>query len=168
VHLEADQSNPKWLGEREGCLVDSSEPTGRQFEPETAMLGTHDISESTPGVAPRGRAATRTLLAITTAAAAFFAVASAAQAQDCVGGFRMIKDEIPIACGAAAEESAFAPAAPLSSGPATTGSISRAQAPSAAAPEGMSPGGMKCVGGYNWRPGVENSYTTLPMACDRM
>jgi hypothetical protein len=109
----------------------------------------------------------RSLLAVTSAAAAFFAVASAAQAQDCVGGFRMLKDEIPIACGAAAEESAFAPTAPPRGEPATTGSINRE--PSSAAPaEDMSPGGMKCVGGYSWRSGVENSYTTLPMPCDRM
>jgi hypothetical protein len=132
------------------------------------MLRIHDISESTPGVAPRGRAATRTALALTIASAAFFAVASAAQAQDCVGGYRMLKDEIPIACGAAAEESAFAPVAPLRSEPATTGSINSERPPSAAPDDDMSPGGMKCVGGYNWRPGVENSYTTLPMACDRM
>lgn len=132
------------------------------------MLGTHDLSKSTPGVALNRRMATRSLLALTIASAAFFAVASAAQAQECVGGFRMIKDEIPIACGAAAEESAFAPAAPLPNEPATTGSISRAQVPSAAPDDDMSPGGMKCVGGYYWKAGVENSYTTLPMSCDKM
>jgi hypothetical protein len=133
------------------------------------MLGNHDVSEFSPGVAPRRRVATRSLIAMTISAAAFFAVASAAQAQDCVGGYRMLKDEIPIACGAAAEESAFAPAAPSPSEPATTGSISRAQATNAApADDDMSPGGVKCVGGYSWRSGVENSYTTLPMPCNRM
>jgi hypothetical protein len=101
---------------------------------------------------------------VTSAAAAFFAVASAAQAQDCVGGYRMLKDEIPIACGAAAEESAFAPTAPPRGEPATTGSIDRVAPPD----DNMSPGGMKCVGGFHWKSGVENSYTTLPMPCDMM
>jgi hypothetical protein len=108
---------------------------------------------------------------MTVASAAFFAVASAAHAQDCVGGYRMLKDEIPIACDAAFDESAVDQTAPVASEPLTTGSISRAQAPSAAQidePPAMSPGGMKCVGGFNWRPGVENSYTTLPMPCNRM
>jgi hypothetical protein len=132
------------------------------------MLGDRDFSESVPGNSLGGRTARRTLFTLTTAAAAFFAVGNAAQAQDCVGGFRMIKDEIPIPCGAAAEESAFAPAAPVENEPATTGSVAREQLPSAAPDDDMSPGGMKCVGGYTWRSGVENSYTTLPMACDKM
>ena len=132
------------------------------------MLGAHELSESTPGVAPNGRVTTRSLLALTIAAAAFFAVANAAQAQDCDGGYRMLKDEIPIPCGAAAEESAFAPTTPLANEPASTGSIGRAQVPSAAPDDNMSPGGMKCVGGFHWKSGVENSYTTLPMPCDQM
>ena len=135
------------------------------------MLGNHQLPDSASGVAEAGRASSRTLLALTIAAAAFFAAGNVAQAQDCVGGFRMIKDEIPIACGAAAEESAFAPVAPLAEEeePATTGSVSRAQAPSPApADDNMSPGGMKCVGGFHWKAGVENSYTTLPMPCDMM
>jgi hypothetical protein len=136
------------------------------------MLGNHQLPNSAPGVAAAGRASSRTVLALTIAAAAFFAAGNVAQAQDCVGGFRMIKDEIPIACGAAAEESAFAPVAPLADEedePATTGSVSGAQTPSAApADDNMSPGGMKCVGGFHWKAGVENSYTTLPMPCGMM
>ena len=153
----------------DGVSADFLEADRASISTETAMLGNHDVSEFSPGVAPRRRVATRSLIAMTISAAAFLAVANAAQAQDCVGGYRMLKDEIPIACGAAAEESAFAPTAPLPSEPATTGSINSAQVPSAApADDNMSPGGMKCVGGYAWRPGVENSYTTLPMSCDKM
>lgn len=151
----------------QGCL---GRLFGVDLKSEIAMLGTHDLSKAAPGVALNGRTATRSLLALTIASAAFFAVASAAQAQDCVGGYRMLKDEIPIACGAAAEESAFAPVAPLPSEPATTGSINSVEPPAARVEElpSASPGGMKCVGGYSWRPGVENSYTTLPMPCNRM
>jgi hypothetical protein len=135
------------------------------------MLGIHDLPKSAPEIAPRKRAATRSLLTMTMASVAFFAVANAAQAKDCVGGYRMIKDEIPIACDAAFDESAVDQTVPVASEPLTTGSINRVEPPSAASidePPAMSPGGMKCVGGHHWRPGVENSYTTLPMPCDRM
>jgi hypothetical protein len=106
----------------------------------------------------------KSLMAIA-ATATFIAIAGDAQAQDCAGGFRMIKDEIPIRCEAGVESMALGARA-LVSEPLTTGSDA---APAAGAPPpGMSPGGMKCVGGYTWRPGAENSYTTLPMACGRM
>ena len=47
---------------------------------------------------PRKRIGAQTTLAFATAAAAFFAMAGTAQAQDCVNGYRMVKDEIPVAC----------------------------------------------------------------------
>ena len=47
---------------------------------------------------PRKRLGAQTTLAFATAAAAFFAMAGTAQAQDCVNGYRMVKDEIAVAC----------------------------------------------------------------------
>jgi hypothetical protein len=46
---------------------------------------------------PRKSARLQTTLAFATAAA-FFAIAGAAHAQDCVNGYRMVKEEIPVAC----------------------------------------------------------------------
>lgn len=65
----------------------------------------------------------KTILALTAAGAALFAAASVANAQeDCVGGYRMIKDQVPVACTGGAptmfERSTTAPEEPL-----TTGSI---------------------------------------------
>src|SRR5215207_3190268 len=69
----------------------------------------------------------KTILALTIAGAAVFAAASVASAQeDCVGGYRMIKDQVPISCGgetAMLDQGAIAPEEPL-----TTGSI-QASAP---------------------------------------
>src|SRR5882724_10772595 len=63
----------------------------------------------------------KTFLAFTIAGAALIAAASSASAQDCVGGYRMIKDQVPVACGGGPEtfqQSATRPEEPL-----TTGSI---------------------------------------------
>jgi len=131
------------------------------------MLGTYDLSKSAPEVALRGRAVMRSLLAMTIGAAAFFAVAGAAQAQECVGGYQMLKGEIPVLCDSGFGQPGYA--APQEE-PLTTGSIGGISQPPSAAPVAAapqtSPSGMKCVGGYTWRPGVENSYTTLPMPCN--
>ena len=53
------------------------------------------------------RAATRTALAVAAASAALFAVASAAHAEDCIGGYRMVKGEIPILCTSEAPRALF-------------------------------------------------------------
>ena len=53
---------------------------------------------STTNPQPRKRLGAQTTLAFATAAAAFVAMAGTAQAQDCVNGYRMVKDEIPVAC----------------------------------------------------------------------
>lgn len=133
------------------------------------MLGVDESHKSAVETAPGRQAGTRALLALATAAAALFVIAGSAQAQECVGGYRMIKDEIPIRCDVGFEQSTVDQSRALLSEPPTTGSIGAppAVAPAEAAP-GMSPGGMKCVGGYHWKAGVENSYTTLPLPCDRM
>ena len=62
----------------------------------------------------------KTILALTIAGAALIAAASAANAQDdCVGGYRMIKDQVPVRCDAGStmfEQSAIAPEEPLYTG----------------------------------------------------
>ena len=51
----------------------------------------------------------KTILALATTAAALFGAASLANAQDCVGGYRWMKDEIPLRCTESSLPSAFAP-----------------------------------------------------------
>jgi hypothetical protein len=79
------------------------------------------------------RAATRTALALAVASAAFLAVGSMAQAQDCVGGYYMLKNEIPVRCDS---QAMFSPtvAAPLHAG-----SITRTELPANAARPSSSP-----------------------------
>jgi hypothetical protein len=66
----------------------------------------------------------KTIFALGVAGAALFAAASVATAQeDCVGGFRMIKDQVPITCGVG--NSAFQRPATAPEEPLYTGSIQR-------------------------------------------
>jgi hypothetical protein len=128
------------------------------------MLGIQKFSNH----ATRGRKSSLTLLAVAASAAAFFVVAGTAQAQDCVGGYRMLKGEIPVACDDFGR-SAFAPAAPVVEEPLYTGSINREQPPSAASIDEApavttSSSGQECVGGYSYRETPANGWT-LPMRC---
>jgi hypothetical protein len=130
------------------------------------MLGVQNF----PNQSPRGRKSSLTLLAIAASAAAFFAVAGTAQAQDCVGGWRMIKDQIPVACGEGFGASAFAPTVTAPAEPLYTGSINREQPPSVAQFESepavtTSSTGQECVGGYSYRETPANGWT-LPMRCN--
>ena len=132
------------------------------------MLGTFESHPAAASAATGHRGTKLTLLAMAASAAAFFAVAGTAQAQDCVGGWRMIKGEIPVACSEEFGRSAFAPA-PVAQEPLYTGSINREQPPSAAradisARATMSSSGQECVGGYSWRETTANGWT-LPMRC---
>lgn len=133
------------------------------------MLGIHESPNTAALVAP-GRRGALTLLALAASTAAFFAIAGTAQAQDCVGGYRMLKGEIPVACSENFGRSAFAPVAPVVREPLHTGSINREQPPSAARAE-YSPGvttsssGQECVGGYSYRETPANGWT-LPMRCN--
>ena len=128
------------------------------------MLGAYELLQPN-AVRPFGK--TPMLLA-GAAIAALLGIAGTAQAQDCVGGYRMIKGEVPIACDSGFLTEATQPA-PFSE-PLTTGSINQAPVTIAPSPgiepqPAMSYAGKKCVGGYYYRPGVENSYNSLPMRC---
>jgi hypothetical protein len=63
----------------------------------------------------------KTIFAFTIAGAALFAAASVANAQDCVGGYRMIKDQVPVHC--IGEAATFQANAAPSEEPLYTGSI---------------------------------------------
>ena len=130
------------------------------------MLGIH---ESHPATTAR-RGTKLTLLALAASAAAFFAVAGTAQAQDCVGGYRMVKGEIPVACSEHFGSSALLRSGPVVREPLHTGSINRVQHPSAARIERSptvttSSSGQNCVGGYSYRETPANGWT-LPMRCN--
>jgi hypothetical protein len=130
------------------------------------MLGIHQLPKSATELAPATRL-TRTLFALTGAAAAIFAIAGTAQAQDCVGGYRMVKGEIPVQCDSGFGASVFAPAAPIGE-PLYTGSINSEQPANAAridnSPATLS-SGVECVGGYSYRETPANGWT-LPMRCE--
>lgn len=123
------------------------------------MLGNREFPKS--GTAS-GRAAVF-VLALTSA----FAFGGSALAQDCEGGYRMLKGQIPVACEGGFDRPALAPAEPLH-----TGSINRSGAgggnadeiPAAAPSTHMS--GMKCSGGYAYRPTANESHITMPMPCN--
>jgi hypothetical protein len=88
------------------------------------------------------RAATRTALAVAAASAALFAVASAAHAEDCIGGYRMVKGEIPVICTGEAPRAFFSAGQPSPSEPFFTGSIntgSSAEQPADASRPSSSP-----------------------------
>jgi hypothetical protein len=66
----------------------------------------------------------KTILALTIAGAAFAAAASVASAQeDCAGGYRMIKDQVPITCGGGPTMFQHSAIVPAQEEPLTTGSI---------------------------------------------
>ena len=132
------------------------------------MLGNRQLPKSVPGAASEGRAA---ILALALAASGFFVAIGSAQAQDCEGGYRMVKGEVPVACEGGFDQ-AVAPTAPIRE-PLHTGSISRLGAGGgnaddipAAVPSSTHMNGMKCVGGYAYRPTANESYITMPMACN--
>jgi len=131
------------------------------------MLGIHERPDDARAVPRQG---SLTLVALAAFAASLFAVAGTAEAQDCVGGYRMLKGEVPVVCDDGFGPSAVAPAARLAEEPLYTGSINQGQPPAAQIdePPAATSSGMECVGGYTWRQGVENSYTTLPLPCNRM
>jgi hypothetical protein len=97
------------------------------------MFGFSELSRVS-ALVPR-RASTRTALAVAAASVTFFAVASAAHAEDCIGSYRMVKGEIPVIC-----QDTFASRAFFSAGqsaprePFYTGSINREQPANAARP----------------------------------
>jgi hypothetical protein len=133
---------------------------------ETMMLGNHDVPKSLPGIVSGGRAAVLVFALAT--ATSFFAIGSA-QAQDCEGGFRMLKDEIPVACDGGSGQSATGASALIQSEPLHTGSINAGggnadEIPSSEPSTHMS--GMKCVGGYAYRGTANESYITMPMPCN--
>ena len=131
------------------------------------MLGSHELPKSASGAATGGRAA---ILALVLAAAGLFTVIGTAQAQDCEGGYRMLKSEIPVACDGGVTQSATGATAPVLSEPLHTGSINRLGVGGGNADELPAPAtssnGMKCVGGFAYRPTAENSYVTMPMPCN--
>jgi hypothetical protein len=128
------------------------------------MLGVQTF----PNYAPRVRKNSLTLLAIAASAAAFFAVTAPAQAQECVGGYRMVKEQIPVPCSGDFGSTAFAPIVGAPTEPLHTGSINReepriAQFDSEPAVTTSSTG-QECVGGYSYRETPANGWT-LPMRC---
>jgi hypothetical protein len=116
------------------------------------------------------RAATRTALAVAAASAALFAVASAAHAEDCIGGYRMVKGEIPIICTGEAPRALFSAGKPASSEPLYTGSISRTELPADAARPSDSPATASSNSAANCDHGMRfvetpNNGATLMMKC---
>jgi hypothetical protein len=77
---------------------------------------------------------TRRALALAAATAAFLVVGSVAQAQECVGGYYMLKNEIPVRCDSQAMFTSPTAVAPL-----RTGTISRTELPANAARPSSSP-----------------------------
>jgi len=127
------------------------------------MLGAYELLQPNA----RRRSGKTPVLLAGAAIAAFLGIAGTAQAQDGVGGYRMIKGEVPIACDSGFPTGPAQPAA--RNDPLTTGSIDRAPVSAARASFERQPtttyAGKECVGGYYYRPGVENSYNSLPMRC---
>jgi hypothetical protein len=130
---------------------------------ETTMLGNQEFPKS----ATRGGSGRAAIFAFALGASSLFAAISGAQAQDCEGGYRMVKGEIPIACEGGFDQQAATPAAPVVA-PLHTGSINGGgnadEIPSSEPATHMS--GMKCVGGYAYRGTANESYITMPMPCN--
>jgi hypothetical protein len=113
---------------------------------------------STTNPQPRKRLGAQKTLAFATATAAFFAMAGTAQAQDCVNGYRMVKDEIPVACSIGhfgrALDTRPAGAQALYTGSVNTGEQLR---------DPSDP--SQCIGGYRHLTTTANGWT-LPLRCD--
>jgi len=85
------------------------------------------------------RASTRTALAVAAVCAAFFAVANSAHAEDCLGGYRMVK-EIPVICqDTAGSRALFSAGQAEPREPLYTGSINRIEQPADATRPSASP-----------------------------
>jgi len=113
------------------------------------------------------RAATRTALALAAVSAAFLVAGGAAQAQDCVGGYYMLKGEIPVRCEARAMIS------PTQAEPPRMGAINRTELPANAARPSHSPtapaaasnnSAAVCTNGMRSIATAANGYT-LMMPC---
>ena len=132
------------------------------------MLGNRELPKSVQGAASGRRAA---IFALALAATGLFAAIGSAQAQDCEGGYRMLKGEIPVACRGGSDQPAATPTAPLVE-PLHTGSINGPGAAGGNADElpveapATHMNGMKCVGGYAYRGTANESYITMPMPCN--
>jgi hypothetical protein len=99
------------------------------------------------------------------AASAIFAAAGAANAQDCVNGWKMVKDQIPVACSTFGQHTAFGVGTQQNE-PLTTGSIRTAESPAVAKEQTHTDAvGNECSGGYRWDVTPANG-ATLPMRCD--
>jgi hypothetical protein len=144
-------------------LADFQKPTEHQPEGEGPMFGF-----STPAtfsrIVPR-RAATRTALALAAASAAFLVIGSAANAQDCVGGYYMLKNEIPVRCDTRAMFTSPTAVAPLHNG-----TISRTELPANAARPSYSPAAPAaastnstavCQNGMRFVDTAANGYTLM-------
>jgi len=117
------------------------------------------------------RAATRTALAVATASAAFLLVPSVANAQDCVGGYRMLKGEIPVSCQEAGPRALFSAGQPGPREPLHTGSIGRSEQPAnavrpsnSAATAAVPSGAAGCVNGMRFVE-TPNNGATLMIKC---
>ena len=119
---------------------------------------------------PKLSGKTQTTVGIAAAAAAFLALSSGAQAQECVGGYRMLKAEVPIACqghDGSAARAMFSPARPA---PLHIGSINRSEQPADATRPSDSPATAStnsdamCVNGMRF-VATPNNGATLMMKC---
>ena len=117
------------------------------------------------------RASTRTALAVAALAAGCFAIAGPAHAQSCVGGYRMLKDEIPVICQQDhASRAMLSPAGGSATEPFHTGSINRTEMPANAARPANSPTTASsntdatCVNGMRYVATPANG-ATLMMKC---
>lgn len=108
---------------------------------------------------PRKQVGLRTTLAFAAASAAFLAMAGAAQAQDCVNGYRMVKDEIPVACGVGDFGRSALATDPLAAQALYPGSVNtgeQLQDPS---------NPSHCINGYRHITTADSGWT-LPLQCD--
>ena len=98
--------------------------------------------------------------AITFAAtsAVFFALAGAAQAQDCVNGYRMVKEEIPVLCSSGT----FAGSSPNPHSVAAQALYAGRARTVEHAQDSSDP--SQCIGGYRTITTTANGWT-LPMPC---
>ena len=98
------------------------------------------------------------------AASASFAMAGAAEAQDCVNGYRMVKDQVPVTCSEGPLIGSVPNTHPMAARSLYTGSIHTGEQPPAVATHDVSNDTAQCVGGLRWIV-TPNNGVTLPMPC---
>lgn len=100
----------------------------------------------------------RTAFAFVVTSAAFFAIAGSARAQDCVNGYRMVKEEIPVVCGVGSFAGSALNTHPLAAQALYPGPANTEEQPQ----DSSDP--SQCVRGYRTLTTTANGWT-LPLPC---